>query len=105
MSSLRLVKQLENSAAKFAVTPDFCEHGFAEIVFPDNRTQKFPPCFRCSKPRLVAILNFEDGRVTPRIIESARRAFTLSAEKFPEISEAERRAAVAGAYHIDEKLL
>ncbi len=103
--SLRLIKQLETTAQKLRSTPDFCEHSFAEIIFPDNQTQAFAPCFRCAKPRLVAVLHYQDDRVTPRRIEQARAALALTAERFPEISEAERRASVSRAYKIDEKLI
>lgn len=103
--SLRLIKQLETAAARLAKTPDFCEHTFAEIIFPDNERQKFSPCFRCAKPRLTAILNFEDGRQTPRTMEAARAALALSAERFPDRTEADRRKAIAEAFKVDEVLL
>lgn len=103
--SLRLIKQLENSAAKLRSTPDFCEHTFAEVIFPDNQSQMFAPCFRCAKPRLVAVLHYQDNRVTPRRIERARIALAEAAELFSDISEAELRAATAKAYGIDEMLL
>jgi hypothetical protein len=103
--NLRLIKQLENAAQKLRSTPDYCEHTFAEIIFPDNQAQTFAPCFRCSKPRLVSVLRYEDGRTMPRTLQAARSAFVRSAERFPEHSEAERRAAIAKAFGIDEKLL
>lgn len=103
--SLRLIKQLETAAARLAKTPEFCEHTFAEIIFPDNQKQTFSPCFRCAKPRLIAVLNFEDGRLTERWLEKARAALAESAETYPTEPEEKRRAAIARAFRIDARLL
>ena len=102
--SEKLLKQLQAKTSELGGIK-FCQHTLLSIIFPDNRTANFPPCDICNLPRLKATLDFDDNRLTPRKLERARRAFAASAVKFPHISKAERRTAVAAAYGIDENLL
>ncbi len=99
-----LIRQLKTAIAKLGET-DFCPHTLGEVTFPSGRVETFAPCHLCGLPPLVAVLNYQDGRITPRTVASARAALAKTAEKFPEVSEAERRASVSKAYGIDEKLL
>lgn len=102
----QIIRQLRTAIAKAKVgTTDFCPHTFASITFPSGRTETFAPCYECNLPPLVAMLSYQDGRVMPRTIEAARRALAETAERFPEIDEAERAESCARAFGVDRSLL
>lgn len=98
MKSKNLIGKIEENVLLNSTGGKFCPHTLAEIVFPNNHVEKFPLCHLCDLPPLRAVLDYCDGRMTPRKLARARRALAVSGEKFPNEPAEQRIAAVCAAF-------
>lgn len=98
MKSKNLIGKIEESLVLNSSDGKYCPHSPAEIIFPDNKTERFPPCNLCDLSPLRVVLYYCDNRLTPRKIANARRALAASAVNFPNEPAERRIAAVCVAF-------